>query len=154
MHIDVERLWRTETELRDRVENSPGNTQARQDLAWCLILLAMYQAGLEKSGARPSTARLTLSSGAAGAAESSEHAESIDRSAEQLLCEHLWHSQVLDMLPRERTASTSRSTTLPIDDLIGAAPLAREMRRKYETALRSLIADLQDPQRSTLGGDK
>jgi hypothetical protein len=146
MHIDVDSLLRTESELRERVEGAPANAEARRDLACCLILLAMYQAGIEQT-----TGRADCGDSAPDALMASTRVA--NRSAEQLLHEHLWHAQVLNMLPSARQITGPAFYDMGIGRLVGATLLASQVKSKYDEALRRLIADLQDPSQETLSGE-
>ncbi|MDR3710314.1 MAG: hypothetical protein P4L33_18610 [Capsulimonadaceae bacterium] len=155
MQIDLERLSRTEMELRNRVERSPTNADARRDLAWCLILLAMYHAGLEQSEA--GAVSRGDGSDTSGAECCEDEIQSIkgrseSRSADQFLCEHLWHAQVLDMLPASRQVMRELPSDIGLAHVIGGADMASKVSSKYEAALRRLISDLEDPNHDALGG--
>src|SRR5262249_2033616 len=45
--FNMEAIRRRETVFRDRLANEPGDMSARINLAWCLFLHALYQAGQE-----------------------------------------------------------------------------------------------------------
>jgi len=131
--MDVLNLWQVENELRARVERSPSNAEARRDLACCLVLLAMYQAGYEDNG------------GAGHAYLGEEHNGTPDnsRSSSELFREHLWHLHVLKMLPSHKEGAASDYINVP--SVIGMLPLTMEVKGKYETAFRRFLADLQSP---------
>jgi hypothetical protein len=131
-HMNVLSLWTTESELRARVENAPANAEARRDLAWCLVLLAMYQAGIEDRD-----------SDGAGLVddETDEDVESDTRSSSELFREHLWHMQVLRMLPNRK--DVLRSDVVDVTKMLGLSPVSAEIKTKYDTAFRRLVADLQ-----------
>ena len=136
LQIDMDSLWRTENELRQRVEGAPANVEARRDLAWCLMLLAMYQAGFEQAMQWRET-----DSAATESLDASSDEES--QSAEQLLLEHLWHAHVLKVLPSPSQSKCPAFCDLGIGQIVGAPLLSAKVKSKFEDAMRRLIADLQ-----------
>ncbi len=131
--MNVLSLWTTESELRARVENAPTNAEARRDLAWCLVLLAMYKAGVEQSEQEQAESGIAAGS----AAESPE----IDRTSSDLFREHLWHLQVLRMLPSRK--DVLRTDVVDITKMLGLPPVSAEIKTKYDSAFRRLVSDIQ-----------
>ena len=129
--MDVLNLWQVESELRARVERSPANAEARRDLACCLVLLAMYQAGYEDHDG-PGHAYL-------GEDHSATVASS--RTSTELFREHLWHLHVLKILPAHKDVTNGDYINVP--SILGMLPMTSEVKSKYETAFRRFLADLQ-----------
>lgn len=47
--FDINALRRLEQEYRSRLLQEPGDTGARLNLAWCLVILALFKAGQEET---------------------------------------------------------------------------------------------------------
>ncbi|HEY3329613.1 MAG TPA: hypothetical protein VGK19_06290 [Capsulimonadaceae bacterium] len=120
-----------EHELRARVDKSPANAEARRDLACCLVLLAMYQAGYEDHDENSTHVEPSAASSRPVAL----------RSSSELFREHLWHLHVLKMLPSHKEVTASDYINLP--SVLGMIPMTSEVKAKYELAFHRFLNDLQ-----------
>jgi hypothetical protein len=132
MRIDLEELWKTEQDLKKRVEEAPTNIKARSDLANCLVLLAAYKAGQE--AILGNTPRID---------QCDDPGLAIGRSSSDLFKEHLWHMRVLSVLPKGQY-SVNEGSVSPVHSIAFhlATGLDAEVKEKHDKAMRRMISDI------------
>jgi hypothetical protein len=147
--IDVNALRGEEQQLVTRLATQPMDMDTRIDLAWCLFLQAVHQAGSEAACGRrshlgvPTIASCNVpSNGSSKQTTGFDPVPSLDRRAENLLHECIRHRFVVSRLCRDREILAQAETIGLLLKRFGAEALVRELETGSEQLLRKLCSEL------------
>jgi hypothetical protein len=132
--MDITALRRAERALRALVDASPEATDARRDLAWCLLLQVFYWAGYEDCVHRMSEMQQGV--------ESPREELIPDRPISELLAECLWQATILPAISSDEATRVDRERLISLAKMAGRAREVDAAQRRGDQVLRVLIRDI------------
>ncbi len=131
--IGIEALKRKEQLIRDRLANEPGDMEARTNLAWCLLMMAVYQAGQENV-----LGKLMLARHGIKAKTSRKLWSALDQGSHDTLKDCLRQTYIVTQLSADPRACTDVARLQALVKLMGAEELVSEAEQEAARILEEL----------------